>query len=236
MSNYSLSAKPRKLFGRKVKSLRRDGVIPGNVFGSRTKSVAIQIDQKELLKIIRAAGETNLIDLKVEGESKSRPVLVAGYAVDPVSSVILHADFHEVDLTVKTTATVPVKAIGTAPAVASGNVLVIMRNEIDVEALPADLPDVIEVDVNGLTEVGMSVHAKDLKVDRTKVTLDIEDEETIVTVQAPAKEEEPVVAAPVEGAEAVSGENQKGPEPAEGQKPEAKAEDKKPADKKPAAK
>lgn len=222
MSKYILKAKTRKLFGRKVRSLRRTGSIPGNVFGKKTKSVAVQFAQKEILKLIKEAGETNLIELEIEGESKTRPVLIAGYAVDPVTSAILHVDLHEVDLTVKTKATVPIKTVGTAPAVAAGNVLVLQRNEIEVEALPADLPDVIEVDVTALAEVGNSILAKDLKVDRNKVTLDIEDDEVIVTVQAPAKEEEPVAApaaeAPAEG-EAKPADAETKPEA----KPEAKS-------------
>ena len=227
MSKYSLSAKPRKLFGRKVKSLRRGGLIPGNVFGKSTKSVAVQFELKEILKVVKSAGETNLIDLKVEGETKSRPVLIAGYAVDPVSSVMLHVDLHEVDLTVKTKATVPVKAVGTAPAVTAGLVLVLQRNEIEVEALPADLPDFIEVDVTALAEVGNSILAKDLKVDRSKVTLDIEGDEVVATVQEPAKEEEPV-AAPASPTEAVAEEG-KTPAPTKTEgaaepKPDAKAE------------
>ncbi len=217
MTNYVLSAESRKLFGRKVKSLRRQGIVPGNVFGAKTKSVAIQLPVKSLVEMLKKAGETSLINLKIEGETKARPVLVAGYAQDPVSGSLLHVDFHEVDLTQKTTATVPVKTIGESSAVKAGNVLVILRNEIDVEALPADLPESIEVDITGLTEIGATVHAKDLKVDRTKVTLDIEGDEPVVTVQEPAKEE--VVAAPAaEGAVAEGETPKEGEAPKEGEK------------------
>lgn len=228
MTNYALSANSRKVFGRKVKALRREGLIPGNVFGAKTKSVAIQVLGKTLVETLKKAGETSLIDLKIEGESKARPVLVAGYAQDPVSGSLLHVDFHEVDLTQKTTATVPVKTIGESSAVKSGKVLVILRNEIDVEALPADLPEAIEIDISGLTEVGTTIHAKDLKVDRTKVVLDIEDEEPVVTVQEPAKEE--VVEAPAAEGAAAEGETPKeGEAPKEGEKAAeaAKPEEKK---------
>lgn len=208
MSDHKLSAKPRKLFGRKVKSLRREGVIPGNVFGKKTKSISIQVGNKELVGIIKAAGETGLIDLTIEGESKPRPVLISGYAQDPVSSALLHVDFHQVDLTVKTTAAVPVEVVGEAPAAVEGNVLVVLKQELEVEALPADLPDKIGVDVTGLKEIGDSILAKDLKLDRAKVALLVDDEEPIVTIQAPAKEE--VVEAPAEE----EGEGAEGAEPA----------------------
>ena len=232
MTNYELSANPRTLFGRKTKQLRVKGIIPGNIFGKNIKSLAIELEKGVLVDVMRKAGETGLINLKIKGDEKSHPVLVAGYALNPVSDQILHVDFHEVDLTQKTTASVPVKTIGESAAVEGGNILVVFRNEIDVEALPTDLPDVIEVDISGLNEVGDTIHAKDLKVDRSKVTLDIEDEEPIVTIQEPAKEE--VVEAPVpaegeaaEGAEKTAEGEAKpaeGEEKADAKKPEAKKE------------
>lgn len=226
MSTYQLKAQPRKLFGRQVKSLRRQGLVPGNVFGPDIKSLSVQFDQKTLLDIVRKAGETSLVTLSVEGESKTHPVLIAGVHTDPVSGSILHVDLHEVNLKEKTTASVPVKTTGTAPAVAAGNILVVLHNEIEVEALPTDLPDAIEVDVSGLAEVNNSIAAKDLKVDRSKVTLQIEDEELIVTIQEPAKEEAP---APVE--ESAEGESKtEEAKPGEGEAPKEGDKDSKPAD------
>lgn len=188
MSSYSVKASKRTALGRKVRALRRTGVVPANIFGKKVKSLAIQIEVKSLKDILKKAGETNLIDVVLEGE-KTHPVLVAGYSQDPVSGSLLHVDFHEVDLNVKTTAMVPLKAVGESEAVKAGNVLVLQRNEIEVEALPADLPNEIEVDITTLAEVGSTIHAKDLKLDRAKVTLMVEDEEVIATVQEPAKEE-----------------------------------------------
>lgn len=218
MTNYTIKASLRTATGRKVRALRKSGIVPANVFGKKTKSVSIQLDAKLLRDILKKAGETSLINLTIEGEKKARPVLVSGYAQDPVSNDLYHVDFHEVDLTEKVTAMVPIKVVGEAEAVKAGNNLVVQKNEIEVEALPADLPDEIEVDVTTLAAVGDSIHAKDLKVDRSKVTLLSEEDETIVTIQEPAKEEE-VVAAPAEGEAAATD-----AKPAEG---DAKAEDKK---------
>jgi len=184
MSDFKITAKPRKLFGRKVKSLRREGIIPANIFGKKTKSISIQLEHKLLLKLIKDAGETSLINLTVEGEKGSRAVLISGYAQNPVTDVLLHVDFHQVDLTKKTTATVPVVLIGDSPAVAEGDTLVTLKSDIDVEALPADLPESIEIDISTLTEVGNSILAKDLKLDRTKITLEIDEDETIIAIQA----------------------------------------------------
>lgn len=198
MSNYSVKASKRTALGRKVRALRKTGVVPANIFGKKIKSLAIQVEAKSLKDVLKKAGETNLIDVVVEGE-KTHPVLVAGHSQDPIDGSLLHVDFHEVDLNVKTTAMVPLKATGESEAVKAGNVPVLQRNEIEVEALPADLPNEIEVDITTLTEVGSTIHAKDLKLDRSKVTLMVEDEEVIATIQEPAKEEEVAPAAPAEG-------------------------------------
>lgn len=196
MSNQKLNSKPRKLFGRRVKQLRAQGIVPANIFGPKTKSLAISIDKKEFLKVYDQSGETSLIDLSVEGEKDVRPVLISNIHIDPVTSHVLHADLHQVDLKSKTTADIPLEFIGESAAVKSGNILVTLRNEVEVEALPTDLPEKIEIDISALEEVGASILAKDLKVDRSKVELKIDADEPIVTIQAPAEEEaepEPVV-------------------------------------------
>ena len=198
MTTFELIANTRTLFGRKTKQLRKKGIIPANIFGKKIKSLAIELESGVLLDTMRKAGETGLIHLKIKGDNAVHPVLVSGYAQDPVTDSMLHVDFHEVDLKQKTTATVPLKAVGESEAVKGGMVLVMFKNELEVEALPTDLPDSIEVDISSLTEVGSTILAKDLKFDRSKVTVEIGDEEPIATIQEPAKEEV-VEAAPSEG-------------------------------------
>ena len=230
MSTFELNATTRTLFGRKTKQLRKNGIVPANIFGKKIKSLAIELESSSLLETMRKAGETGLIHLKIKGDTKAHPVLVSGYAQDPVTGFMLHVDFHEVDLTQKTTATVPLHTVGESAAVKSGMVLVMFKNELDVEALPTDLPEFIEVDIAGLTEVGMTIHAKDLKFDRSKVTVEIDGEEPIATIQEPAKEEvvEAPVAAEGEAAPVVEGEakpgstDEKSGGPAEAKKPESK--------------
>jgi len=206
MTTFELNANTRTIFGRKTKQLRKKGLIPANIFGKKIKSLAIELESSILLDTMRKAGETGLIHLKIKGDNSVHPVLVSGYAQDPVTDAMLHVDFHEVDLKQKTTATVPLKTIGESEAVKGGMVLVMFKNELEVEALPTDLPDSIEVDISSLLEVGSTILAKDLKFDRSKVTVEIGDEEPIATIQEPAKEE--VVEAPVatEGETPASGE------------------------------
>ncbi len=195
MSKLSLKAQERKIFGRKVRALRRSGMIPGNIFGPKTDSKAVSVDKKSFLELFEKSGETTLVDLVVEGEKSPRPTLITNLAVDPVTSEVLHIDFHQVDLTVKTAANIPVELVGKAPASDKGGIVVTLLNEVEVEALPADLPESFDVDISSLSEIGDTIHAKDLKFDRSKVTIKIADEEPIVTVQEPEKEEEPVAPA-----------------------------------------
>lgn len=215
----SLQVEVRKIVGRKVKKLRREGKVPANVFGKKVKSASVSLDAVSFGKLFRKVGETTLIDLVVAGEKEARPVLVTDVQRDPVTDHIIHVDFHQVDLTEKVTADIPVRIIGEALAVKDkGAVLVTVLSSIPVEALPADLPDHFDADISGLIEFGNSVHVKDLTVDRTKVKLMVEDEETVATVQEPKVEVEEAPAAPVtaEGAPAAEGETA----PAEGEKKE----------------
>lgn len=209
-TTINLTAQKRGVSGRKVKKLRRNGIVPANIFGKHISSAAIQVNRKDFINALESAGETNVINLTVTGEKDVRPVLVADTHQDPVTDDILHVSFRQVDLTEKVTATVPVEIRGESPAVKEkGGVLVQAINELEVEALPTNLPDKIEIDVSDLVNIGDAKHIKDLKVDRSKVTLTLEPEETVVIIQEPEAEEAPpapVEAAPEEAAEKTEGE------------------------------
>ena len=199
MSSYKLNVQPRKLFGRKIKSLRKTGIIPGNVFGQKVVSTAVQFDAKVFHKLYQEAGETGLINLTIEGETKTRPVLISGFHSDPVSGDLLHVDFHQVDLKQKVVVTIPLRFVGEAPASKEGLIVATLKNEVEVEALPTDLPESIEVDLSPMTKLGDNILASDLKVDKTKLKLQIDEAETIVSVQEQAKIEE---STPTEATEA----------------------------------
>jgi len=230
--NTTLSADKRDLTGRKVKKLRAQGKMPANIFGNKVKSQAITIDLLEFKKTYSQAGETSLVDIKLKGETKTRPSLIANVQIHPVTDDPLHADFHQVDLTQKVTANVPVDVVGESEAVKNkGAVLITLHNELEVEALPTDLPDKFEVDISSLKDFNDSVLVKDLKVD-AKVEIKLDKEEAIVMAQEPKEEEiapEPTPAAEgeegEEGEEAKDGEEPKeGEETKEGEKPKDAAE------------
>ncbi len=195
MTKVTLSVDKRTVTGRKVALLRREGILPANIFGKKTESVAVQLPMDKFKEIFKQAGETSIVYLTVGDEKKSRPVLIANIHRHPVTSEPLHVDFHQVDLTEKTTATVPVVLVGESPAEKDkGAVIVQIMSELEVEALPADLPDKLEVDIATLTETGQSKAVKDIVIDKEKVTIKAEPDEVIVTAQEPQKEEAPAAA------------------------------------------
>lgn len=216
MNQLKFAIQPRKITGKKVKQLRRKGVVPGNVYKPGGESLLFQFSNKEFIKLYSEAGDTGLVYLQPKGEKKPRPTLIDEVQVDPVSGDVLHVSFKEVDLKEKIEADVPVEVIGEFEVKEA--VLVTVRNEITVEALPTDLPEKFVVDVTELTEVGEMISFKDLDFDREKVSLvDVVEEEDwekpVVLVQE--QREEVKEEAPVEGEE-VEGEAPKG-EGAEGE-------------------
>ena len=199
MNKTTLEAKVRKITGRKVKTLRKEGLIPANIYGKKVKSQAIQVMALDFKKAYEEAGETGLISLKVQGEkgkAEDRAVLVSNVQIDPLSDAAVHVDFRQVDLKEKVTASVPVELVGESPA-EKGSLGTVVQyiDEIEVEALPTDLPEKFEVDASGLTEVDQAVFVSDLKYDKAKVEIKNDAGEIIVKVEPPQKEE--VVAAPV---------------------------------------
>src|SRR3989344_2548103 len=183
-----LKLEPRKTLGRKVRSLRREGLLPGNIYGKGVKSLSVQTSLKEFQDVFSKAGETTIVELSVAKETKTRPVLIHQVMVDPVTGQFLHADFQQVDLSKAVKVAVPIELFGEAPAVKEGGVLVQLLKEIEVEALPADLPDKFTVDVSGLTEMNQGITLKQLKVsDKVKLMTENLDE-LVVKIDQPTKE------------------------------------------------
>jgi large subunit ribosomal protein L25 len=220
----SLKVDKRTLIGRKVKLLRRQGIIPANIFGNKISSISVQVDHVAFHKVFDKVGETAIVEVVV-GDDKY-PCLISGMAIDPVTSDILHIDFHHVSLKEKVTATIPVHMVGEAPAVKDlGGILNQSLHELEVEALPTDLPEAIEVDVTHLTNMGDSISVKDLKIS-DKVTLTADPDTIILVINEPAKEEEVVVETPTE-AEVIGEEKTEDGASAESAPAEAEKADKK---------
>ena len=196
----TLKVEKRKITGRKVKKLRREGILPGNIYGRKIKSLAVQVPLKDFLPVYQKVGETGIVEVKVAGEDKIRPSLIHNVQFDPVSDQPLHADFHQVSLTEKITASIPVEIVGKSPAVEQKiGVLIQPLNEVEVEALPTELPDQFTVDISSLKEVDQTITVGDLKPS-PGVKILTSPKEILVKINPPAKEEEVAPPPPTEEA------------------------------------
>ncbi len=215
-------AEERKILGKKVKNLRRGGKLPAHVFGKGLGTEHVSVDGKTFLKTFKEAGETGLIDLKI-GAEKIRPVLVRGVQYDPISGSPLHIDFYQVNLSQKVKVPVPIELIGEEPEkVHLGEAIVLQTlNEVEVEALPADLIEKIEVDQSLLKEINDAITLGQLEFDREKLTIHADLEEIVVKL-APAVSAEMEKLLEEEAAEAA--EAQAEAAPAEGEAEPASAE------------
>lgn len=180
VKKYTLSATTRDLVGRKVKTLRAKGQTPATVYGKNVKSVSVAIDSDAFRNVYAAAGETGLVELSVGGDI--RPVLIHAVQKDAVKGQILHVEFYQVDLREKVHANVPLEFVGDAPAVIGKvGVLLTILDEVEVEALPTDLPEKLTVDVTTLANVDQELKVSDVKVP-TGVTVLTSTDQTVVRV------------------------------------------------------
>lgn len=202
MEKYQLKAKKRTLLGRKVKQLRKQGLLPANIYGSKVKSQAVEVPFTDFKQVFRKAGETKIVDLVLE-DKDTYPVLIHNVQIDPLSGKPLHADFYRVNLKEKVKTKVPVTLIGSSPAVIQKIGLLLQTlNEVEIEALPADLPEKIEIDVTPLTNLDQELKVSDLKVPKgvtvlTDINLGVVKVGELVSKEAEeiAREEEAAAAA-----------------------------------------
>jgi large subunit ribosomal protein L25 len=169
VETYTLEAQARTITGKKVGQLRRAGLVPAVVYGSSTQAFNVQIPYRALQATLLKAGGTHLIHITVDG--KATPVLAREVQRDVMRGEIMHVDFLAVDMSQTIRAEVPVVFIGEPAAVKLGvGVLVMLAQTLEIEALPGDLIDRIEVDVTGLKSFNDAIHVADLKLG-SKVTV-----------------------------------------------------------------
>lgn len=212
---FTLEAKKREIFGNKVNNLIKGGFIPAEIYGRGFENIHVTVIAKDFSKVLKEAGESSIVTLTVDG--KMFPVLIHEVKKDLLGDYISHVDFYRVHMDEKIRAHVAVKFVGESAAVKEkGGILVKSIEEVEVEALPSDLPHEIEVDLSPLVEVHQSLHGSDIKIPKG-VKIFIEPQMSIVTVTEPQKEE--VVEAPVvtEGTEGVPA--AEGAAPSEGAAP-----------------
>jgi large subunit ribosomal protein L25 len=183
-----LNAQTRKETGRKLRTLRGKGFIPAVVYGPGHKPVSIQVSYGDFKKAFEEAGESTLIKLKVDDHIKN--VLIHDVSIDPIDDTFIHVDFYQVimDKIIKTH--VPLIFDGEAPAVKGlDGVLIKNLTELEIEALPKDLPHEIKVDISSLDSFDKHIRVKDLQIPAGVKVLS-ESEELVVSVIPPRSEEE----------------------------------------------
>lgn len=199
----TLSAKIRKDIGKKLNFLRKEGKIPAIIYGPAIKSLPLEINRQEFEKVFGKAGESSLISLLIESETKKRLVLIHEVQKEPLKSEIIHVDFYQPSLKEKVETTVPLVFEGEARAVKElGGTLVKNIKEIEVKALPQDLPHEIKVNVQELKTFDDKILIKDLKIPKeVEVLRDFD--EIVALVSPPEKVEEELAEAIEEKVEAV---------------------------------
>jgi len=206
-NTQTLKVAKRELLGKKVNRLRLQGLTPASVYGKDFKSISVQADTKSLESLFEELGESGLFNIQID-KGKLLSVLFKNPQYHPVSGQLIHVDFYKVDLSRKIHAEVPVELVGEAPVVKLGNVLMHITNTIEVEGLPADLPEKIEVDISELENLEQMITIADLKIDKDKLTILTDPEQVVVKAEEPKEEEIEIVetAPEVEGEEEKEGE------------------------------
>jgi large subunit ribosomal protein L25 len=205
-----LNVARRAILGKKVRAMRRQGIIPANIYGNNVESVAVQVPSDDLRHLMKNHSRTEIVYVQLDGEE--RPTFIKDVHRNPVTDQVLHVDFFQISLKEKVKIEVPIHLVGIPPAVDQhGGILTHHLNYVLVEALPTSIPSSIEVDVSGLAEIGASIHVSDLTTDEGAEIL--QDAESVVArIDLPAAERSEAE----EAAEAAEGE-----EGAEGEAPAA---------------
>ena len=166
------SVEPRTTLGKRVARLRRQGVFPANIFGRGLESVAVQIDERAVRDLLHSHGLNTLISLEIAGENSPRSVVVRDVGRHPVTRAPLHLDFYQVDLERTITGSVPIQVVGESPAVRDlGGLLLVGADSVQIEALPADMPNNVAVSIEGLVELDDEITVGDIDLPDTITVL-----------------------------------------------------------------
>ena len=195
--DLELTLDAREAQGKANKRLRREGIVPGVVYGKGEGSTNVQVDAKTFETLYRAAGKTSVVKFRLPGASRATSGFIKSVQRHPLSGSAIHVDYYLVNLNVEMEVDVPLVFTGEAPAVEeTGGTLLHNLNAIHVKALPNDIPHEVTVDVSVLKSLDVAIHVSDLSLNRDLVQV-MTDGETLVATVVPPRvevEEEPVVA------------------------------------------
>ena len=189
MEKIILKAEKRNVLGKKVQSLRNNGLIPVVLYGKDFKTQSLSVNKSDLEKVLTKAGTSTIVDLEIEG-GENHKILLHEPQRDAVHSDILHVDFYKVNMKVKIHTEIPLEFVGVSAAVEDleGN-LITNKDALEVECLPDDLVNHIEVDISVLKTFEDLIKVEDLKIP-AGIEVQDESEEIIAQVTPPRSEEE----------------------------------------------
>jgi len=187
-----LAVKTRTQMGKASKALRKKGLVPAELYGHNLANAHLSVSAKEFAKVFKQAGTSTIVTLVTEKDK--RPAIMHDIVRDALTDEVAHIDFYQVRMDEKITAKVPIEFTGDAPAVkAKGAVINKSMTEIEVEALPNDLPHNLTIDLTALDDLNKSIYVKDIKLPKG-VRILVEGDTAVVTATPPVEEE--VVVAP----------------------------------------
>ena len=190
MDGLSLTVLPREITGKKVSTLRRDGITPVHLYGSGIDSQSLQADTATIGKVITQAGTNVPVNIVIEGQNSENICFVREVQFHPVTERLVHVDFIRVDVTKTIRADVPINIDGLAPAVRNlGGTLLQPLQSVTVEALPMDIPIVYTLQADSLIDFDTNLYVRDLDISDT-VEIINDDDELVAGVVAPRIERE----------------------------------------------
>ncbi|HET8777278.1 MAG TPA: 50S ribosomal protein L25 [Candidatus Limnocylindria bacterium] len=190
--DLELTLDAREAQGKANKRLRREGLVPGVVYGKGEDSTNVQVDAKTFETLYKAAGRTSVVKFRIPGHNRASSGFIKSVQRHPLTGRALHVDYLLVNLKVEMEVEVPLVFVGEAPAVEeTGGTLLHNLSSINVKALPTDIPHQIEVNVSVLTSLDVAIHVRDLNLNRELVQVLTDGDTLVSTVVPPRIEEEP---------------------------------------------
>ncbi len=186
MEFATIVVQPRTVIGKKVKALRRTGVLPGNVYGKGLESKAVQMDGREFVRVARSTGVRSMFKLAVEGESEPRYVFIKGLMRTGGMGAPRHVDFYQVELSKPVDASIPLVFVGESPAVRDlAGTLTEHVGFLTIRTLPLELPEHIEVDLSAIINFDVNILASDIKLPEGATLVDVP--ETLIARVTPPR-------------------------------------------------
>ncbi|MEK7480697.1 MAG: 50S ribosomal protein L25 [Patescibacteria group bacterium] len=184
---FALKAQVRDVFGKGVKNLRKQGILPAVLYGGGGENVVLSIDEQAFAKARRSAGESSLIELVVDHKGTEN-VLIHNVDYDPLTHLPRHVDFLRVRMDEKLRVAIPLRFEGEAPAIKQGGILVKVMHEVEVEALPAKLPHDLLIDLSRLNAFGDRIVLADVSLP-AGVSFVGETDAVVALIEEPREEE-----------------------------------------------